>query len=404
MTQKRWLNIVYGPCFSAVVLLFAILPAPAQLAEKDLYELIGTSRWSDAEIEALQNSEPVARSIRTDDKQEIATFGILRIRGLPSISMSTFRDSLKQKGSGPRKRGGRFSEPPSLTDLQTLELDSDSIMRLSRCSIGKCDLNLSAEMIGRLRSHVDWKSPDAVDKATELIKEMLLDYARDYTSEGISSLSSYDNRRKMIDLTESHRLLLSKSFLIEQVAPEFVEYLEEYPNGDLANVENSMHWSVVDLGLKPSITISHASAYTETKSGTPQFIVASRQIYSSRYLDGSLTFTVLLRVWNGDEVDSYIIFLDRSRSDALGGAIARIARGVVEKEAKERVTNLLEKARSRLLNASQPVEAPSTATDDEISWTEQSRAFARKHTWVITGGILLAFLLILFLRQPTVRR
>jgi hypothetical protein len=378
----------------------------AQLTEKSLRKIIGVRTWSAEELVKLEKRQPVVRSIRTNDKQEVLTVGVLKISDLQPISMSGFRGSLKQNGRGPRKAGRRFSPEPSFDDLDGLELEKDSLDQLSKCAVAECDLNLSATAIRRFQNEVVWTAPEAEEVATRLLKEMLLDYARDYSHLGAGSIPTYDNRRKKVDVAQAHRLLLLDIPVVGELAPEFIQYLDMYPVGALENVENSLHWSVVDFGLKPSITISHVAAYTDTQSGEPQHLVASRQIYASRYLDASITFTLLLRVRrdNGSEIDTYVLFIDRSRSDALGGALGGFARRIVKKETIRRITSLLDKAHERLVVlAGQPaIELNSDLTElpaDPVTATIL-QINSRRYTLLI-GGI--AFLVVLFLllrRRP----
>jgi hypothetical protein len=210
---------------------------------------------------------------------------------------------------------------------------------------------MSAEMITRFRSEIDWNSPDASKAASRLMQEMLLGYVDGYAAHGDEALGQYDNRRTSVDLAGSHRSLLSSSILVRDIAPEFVEYLTKFPDAKLDNVESKLTWSVVDFGLKPSITLSHTAGYSQRSGDDEQLILASKQIYSSRYLDSSLTFTLLLRVATATGVDSYLIFSDRSRSDALDGPFGGFARDVVKRESLERIRAFLDKAHLKLLAA-----------------------------------------------------
>ena len=132
----------------ALWLLFAG-DATAQLSEMELHKLLDTRSWSTEEMNRLEKGgEVVVRAIETNKKKgEIASLGVLKIRDLPPISMTEFRRSLSQKGSDAKKASGPFSDPPVKEDLSALELEEEAITQLQKCDIGRCDLNLSAEMI-----------------------------------------------------------------------------------------------------------------------------------------------------------------------------------------------------------------------------------------------------------------
>ena len=396
---------IYVRSLGVIVLGLLLIPtATAQVLEGDLRKIIGIHAWSPEEQNALEQGEIVVRSLETAEKQELAAIGILRIRNLPAISMDKFRASLSQKNNEERMSGGRFSDPPTADDLGTFELETEAIDQLKKCSVGKCDLNLSAEMITRLQREIDWTSPEAKAAASRLVTEMLVAYARGYLVHGDSALGTYDNRRKTVELGQSHRSLLSSSSHINFLAPEFVDYLGKFPGVKLRDVESSLHWSVVDFGLKPSITISHAAAYTQTRGEYTQLFIASKQIYSSRYLDSSLTFTLLLRVLTETGVDSYLVFVDRSRSDALEGPLGGFARGIVKKESLTRIRTLLDKAQLRLLAVGateMKTDAAAEENDSSATWTAAVRQ--RPIAVAIGGLIFVVALVYLWQRKRTSR-
>lgn len=365
----------------------------AQIAEVDLQQLIGADNWTTEERAAFEKGDAVVRSLETGNKQEIASLGIVRIKGMQHVSMQAFRDSLDQKRGDQLKLGGRFSDPPALDDVRDLELDEDSVRQLQKCKAGSCDLNLSASTIERLQNEIDWNAERAGEQAEQIIREVVLGYAREYLLRGDSGLGRYDNRRKAVDLTADHRSLISASGSIERISPELLEFLRQFPGGKLDNAESSIHWSVVDFGLKPIITVSHVTAYTQRKGSVDNLFLASKQIYTSRYLDSSLTFTILLQAAGEAGIDSYLIFADRSRSDALEGALGGLARGVVKKESVNRITTLLEKAQLRLMASARP---QSNVEPVPASLIEKFIGFAQSKTALAIGAALLFTLIVVW--------
>jgi hypothetical protein len=379
----------------AILFLFQTVNA-VQLPESDLQKMLGSRTWTTEELTALENGQVVVRPILTADKQEIASMGVLRMRNLPQVSMIEFRGSLSQKGSDAKRAGGRFSDPPTIEDLGALELEKETIEQLQKCSIGSCDLNLSAEAITRIQREIDWSSENADAVATQLFRDMLLAYVQGYLARGDGALGEYDNRRRSVDLAASHRTLLSTSSLVKGLAPEFIEYLQKFPRGTLENVETGMQWYVVDFGLKPSITVSHTAAYTQPNGDHEQLFVSSKQIYSSRYLDSSLTFTLLLRVTTNTGADTYLVFIDRSRSDALDGPLGGLARKLVQNEVTERIKNLLARAELKLLAVGKPEDRENDVSDEAArSWTD---TFTRSPVTVIFGAVLGAFMIFVLWR------
>lgn len=379
---------------------FGTVTAQAQIAETDFRRILSSEAGlTSSELSSLDNGEIVAKSLPTADKQELSTVGIVRISDLPAVAMPVFREALSQKGDDSMKAGGRFGSPPIIDDLQTLKLEDDEFGQLVKCSVGNCDMNMSAETIRKFQE-IDWNAADHRERATRAFGEMLLGYVLAYTARGNAALGRYDNRRKTVDLAASHRLLLANSLFVKDISPEFFDYLKNFPNANVSNVESSMHWAVVDFGLKPSVTLSHSAAHVKQIGTENQLIVASKQFYSSRYLDSSLTLWFLLRVSAGNSVDTYLILADRSRSDALEGPLGGFSRSVVQKESLERIKGVLEKTHIRLLTATRPTP---TETRSETAFLD--RIVERAGTLgllIAAGSVIIALLVFLFWRKRKV--
>jgi hypothetical protein len=354
--QTTLLALILGTlCFEIAV---------GQVKSADVNSLVNAELWSEKERADYAKGEPVVRSLQTGDKQEVATVGVVRILGLPAGAMDTFRRSISPKSDIALHTGGKFGRPPTVADLKDLDLDEDTITQLRRCTVGRCDLNLSRTAIERFET-IDWDSASVKQDVTQMIREVLVDYASRYSTGGVRSLGTYDNRRKSVNLTTSHETLLQSFGPVSNLAPEFLDYIARYPNAAMQDVQDSLRWSLVDFGLKPSITLVHTAAYTRAKDGSDDLFIASRQIYSSRYLDSSLSFAMLLRP-RDDPGAAYLIFMDRSRSDVFDGPFGGAARRAVQGQARERVRSMLESAHIRLMSYSRVEpddrDAPSNAT------------------------------------------
>jgi len=302
------------------------------------------------DLRELDAGKVVVKAIPTKDKQVVSVVGAVRLNDISAVSMDAFRASLTQRNNKEMKASGKFRLPPTIDDLNDLELEEKDYKVLKKCSIGDCDMNMSAEMIRKFSSEVDWNADDHKERASALFREMLLRYVNNYAVSGDSQLGLYANRKEVVDLSDAHRSLVTNSIFLNDISPEIYQYFAEYPKKQLAAASSDMLWSTVDFGLKPAITLTHTVAFDGTQNGQRRFIVANKQIYASRYLDASLSFTIL--VGNGTkETGGYLIFADRSQSDALDGMLSGLARGVVEKEAIEKVKLMLQNAELRLIEA-----------------------------------------------------
>ena len=333
----------------AIVVSAAAVTAAAQITEPEFREYLSKKATINSdELAELDRGGIVVKAIPASDKQEVTVAGVVRVKQLPTVTLREFRDSLSPKSSKEMDAKGRFSNPPVIGDLSGLELEERDFRELRKCIVGDCDVNMSADWIDKFGKGLDWTAPDHKQKATELFREMLLEYSRDYSVSGTASLGAYSNRKDAVSLSASHRSLLENALFIGELAPELLAYLKEYPKKDLSGVESYTHWSNIDFGLNPTVTLSHSAAFTNSAG---DHFVAARQFYSSRYLDASLSLTMLLRFPDGV---TYIVFSDRSRSDALEGIFHGMSKRVVEAEAIERVKNLLKNSELRLITANKP--------------------------------------------------
>ena len=348
----------------AVCALFAAVPTKAQTTASEFRKfLTEKAAFTDQELVAIDNGEIVIKMPAVSDKQEIAVFGIVRVNIPGELGLAAFAESLSQRKDSSFKGGGKLGSPPTIADLKDLKNEDRDFKEMQKCVVGKCDLNLSAEMIRRMQAEIDWNAPDHRERATDLLRQMLADYANDYAARGDSALGEYANRREPVRLAENHRSLLEGSQIVRQFAPDFYEYLKRFPTAKLDGVENDLSWTMVDFGLNPMIALTHRAAFKRQTAGPEQIFIAAKQIFASRYVDSSLSFAVFMRM--ADTGVGYLIFTDRSRSDALDGLFSGMTRRVVTTEANERVTRVLKNARAKL--EAGPERSSGSVPADEVS-------------------------------------
>ena len=345
-----------------------------QIRSDTFRDLLSGEGLTPDELTALDNREVVVKSLTTADKQEIATVAVVRMRDLPPVGMNTFRESLSQRKADALKAGGKFSDPPTLEDIRSVELDEDTFEELKECRTSDCDIHLTTAMIKRFQTELDWNTPEHRSVVTRLFLETLIGRVRDYIAAGDAGLGQHDNRRQPMDLAASHRRLLADLSFFKDLAPEFADYFRDFPNRELPGAEGDFYWSIIDFGLKPERYPLALLAYERSEPSGSQMFVVSKQIYASRYVDASLTVSMLLRVAGTDQTDTYMIVTDRSRSDALEGPLGGLARKIVRREAEERLKDLVSRAELRLIAATRP-STPVGSNDRGITETvvEQAR-------------------------------
>lgn len=327
--------------------LFSIVSlSSAQTSVQKLREIFREqAAFNSDDFSALEKGETIIKFLPTKDKREVAICGIVRLQNASEISLDEFQKSLTQRNNKSLIDGGKFSNPPILDDIRSVEFEKNDIEAMKKCEVGKCDLKLSEAMIKRIQTEIDWSASDNSSLASQLFRQMLFDYLKDYSRRGNAALPQLDSQKKSVRLDEEHQELSNKLLFIKDFAPEFAKYLEDFPRFETLGVENEFYWSKLKFGLKPIVTLTHKATYQSQDNPGKRFLIVTKQIYASRYVDSSLALTFLLNV---SASDTYLIFTNISRSDSLDGLFSELKRNIVEQEAKERATELLQQAKSRM--------------------------------------------------------
>src|SRR6185312_13763528 len=111
------------------------------------------------------------------------------------------------------------------------------------------------KMIERLRREVNWYAADYRIQATQLLKQILLDYVRDYLARGDVALIEYNDKPKVVHLAEELRALLAESSYGDKF-PAFQQHLNG-SKSEFSVVESAIVWSKIKFGLKPVIAFNH---------------------------------------------------------------------------------------------------------------------------------------------------
>lgn len=394
MAKQERYPLSYLRQFPTLVAIFVLtclsaITSPGQTAVQEFRDLLrDQAAFTADDFSAIDRGEIVVKLLPVKDEREVAVCGLVRTQAPVGASLMAFRNSMTQQNQKTILGAGKFSSPPSLEDLQALTLEGRDIEDLKRCVVGDCKLKMSAAMIERFRHEVDWRAPDFRLKATRLFRQILVDYVSDYLARGDLALIEYDDGAQGVRLDEEHRSLLDASLYINDLAPEFANYLKSFPRPELSEVENAVNWTKISFGLKPVTILTHVATYTRSSHGIPQILVVSKQLYANHYFDSSLALTAVISVpLDGKTSDSYLLYTNRSRADALAGSFSRLKRNLVEGEA---VTNL----RGLLLQTRLNLETSSMNQPDVPGRSEKAKILewlfggTRLFWWLITLTVL----------------
>src|SRR6185503_11774297 len=276
---------------------------------------------------------------------------------------------------------GAFGGQPLLADLETLTLEPRDIEDLKECVVGECQIKLSAAMIERFRKEIDWTAPDCAARATNLFRQMLFEYVKDYRARGQAALIEYNDKRDQVSLAEEQRAL--------DGAPSYVnEFLNDSKAG-LQLLEDTLVWSKIKFGLKPVIAINHILIYKRNSDVGPQVLVSSKQIYANHYFNASLALTAFVHMPQG----AFLVYENRSRADGLEGPLGKIKRGVVEKKALEGLKSILENSRASIDGPTLAATADYPAYESQ-GWGRRLFGGVRPLLWLLLLSALIALLVL----------
>jgi len=323
----------------------AVAAAPASDLQPQLRDLLSREfKFSPQDLADLEKGKIVTRRLPATAAGEVAAVGAVRIKARKQTFIDRYRDIVQFKRGADVPQIGRFSDPPSIQDLAPLTVDKQD-GDLRTCRVGNCDIRLPAATILRFQKEIDWKARDADVHAATLFKEVLFENVRAYMSGGPGRIAEYDDEAHPIRPVDEFANLLRASPYIDQLVPGLARHLETFPSNRLPGAEDFLYWSKEKFGsLAPFITVTQV---TITRPTPGSYVLTSKDVYSSRYFDASLTLTIASdAVTNPDAFD--LVYLNRSRADALKGAFAGLRRSIVERRAKGSLEENLKMTKLRL--------------------------------------------------------
>jgi len=267
------------------------------------------------EIAAIERGDPVGKLLRRNADGEVAILGVIRLSRSKEEYLTWYRNVENYKLSPMVVEVGPIGNPPETEAADRLQLEPDEINTLRICQPAKCGAKLTGEEIERLRAGVDWSAPDAAARANLLSRQMLLDYAGAYWRRGHEGLGKYRSEDTAVDLAATFRGMLDASPFLRDSFPELFRELYDYRGAKPGAADEFVYWSRerYGFGLKPLVNLFHI---TIRKPQPAVVVIASKQIRSNHYFDGSLSLVLVADAPGGR---SYLIFVNRSRVDLLRG-------------------------------------------------------------------------------------
>lgn len=354
----------FTPLALLLTLLFScLLTINAQVTDKNLLDYLRSrAALTDADSAGLIDGGSIVKVRPVNDKREVTINGVAAFEAPMTAVMVAFQDAMRQQKGGSIIQLGHFSSPPSLSDLEGLELENAEIEDLKQCRPGACELKLSATMINRFQQEVRWGEGNYASQVNQLFRKLLVEYVQDYLTRGDAALIEYHDQRNVISLRDEQLSLQRETLYLNDFAPELASFLQGFPNSQLAPVESRITWTKLKFGLKPVIIITHLVDYTPRDAKDGSVVSISKQIYANHYFDSSFGLTAAIETINSDRPRTFLLYSNQSRADSLAGSMSRLKRKIVEDEAIENLEQLLLQTHLNL----QILQANRTDSPDEV--------------------------------------
>ncbi|HJZ72635.1 MAG TPA: hypothetical protein VKE51_12910 [Vicinamibacterales bacterium] len=324
----------------------AMLAADSQPStfRPDLYAVLTRDlRFSPGDLVDLERGKIVKHILPPSAPEEFGVVGAVRVQGSRERLVASYRDIVRFKKSEAVPEIGRFSDPPSSSDLDPLTTGRDDF-DLRGCKVADCDIRLPASEIRRIAASVDWKRPDADARASALFKQMVLEHVRAYVSGAPGRITQYDDSPTPVLPVVAGEELIRRSRYLDALKPGLSAHLMCFWSNSLEGAEDFLYWTKEKPGIAPFISVTHV---TIVPSGPHQSLATSRDVYSSRYIDSSLSMVIASDLV-GDPRAFYLVYVNRSRASALRGPMAALRRAIVEHKVKGNLDRNLREIKARI--------------------------------------------------------
>jgi hypothetical protein len=327
----------------AIAALVACAAAPMPAVQPEIARVLTDSlKFTPAELSELRKGRVVRHAVESSAPGEIAVVGAVRVRA----PIRTLIDSVRNIADFKRGPGileiGRFSDPPAASDLDRLtvtpqDFDPDD------CRVGDCGVRLPADAIERMPRDADGDG-SGHEAPAAWFKEVLLGHVRAYWAGSSGRITSYDHSARPIKPIEEFDGILRNAPTLAALVPRLPAHLAHFPAQRIGEAEDFLYWSKEKFGMSPFITVTQITIVCPSAQ---LCVVASKDVYSSRYIDASLGITIA-SLDAGDPGAFYLVYANRSRASALRGIFSGLRKTFAERRARGGLEETLKTVKSRL--------------------------------------------------------
>src|SRR5262249_42825480 len=149
-------------------------------------------KFSAGELADLSRDRGVKHNLDSRAAGEFGVAGAIRIRASKAAFFAAARDIVRFKRDPGVLQIGRFSDPPSIDDLDGLTVDKDDF-DAATCRLHDCGIRLPADLIRRVHQEIDVTAPNAQAQTAAWFKRALLADVAAYIAGAPGRLLQYDD-------------------------------------------------------------------------------------------------------------------------------------------------------------------------------------------------------------------
>jgi hypothetical protein len=299
------------------------------------------------QIDAIQNGQPVAKTMPSRQPAEVFLIGAVFIHAAPESYVKHSHDFDRMRKLPGYLALGVFSNPPQPADLNGFSFESDDIEALKNCKPGGCAIQMPTSSIEELHQSINWSSADVNEQVNQRLQKTAMERLLAYQREGNQALGLYNDKRDPTQVPQQFAYMLSYSKALPEQLPDLYRYLLGYPSAKPANVEDTFYWARVKFGLKPTLRIVQMVTMRGGATDPVAYAVAEKQLYSSHYFETALDLSFCVPSDKPNQPGFYLIMAMGSEQAGLTG----VQGSIVRKAAVGRSVSNLQNALQTIKNA-----------------------------------------------------
>ncbi|HEY2152647.1 MAG TPA: hypothetical protein VGH34_17695 [Vicinamibacterales bacterium] len=335
-------RLTLATAFALVCATSRSVPAQTPALPPDIDWAMQNGGFSAADVASLQSGQVVTRTQTDAGHLEAVVMSAVRIRTTKEQAVSYFRQLLSYEDGSVTLRYGTFTNPPKEADIARLSLDNDDVGELRNCRPKNCGVRIGAAGVSALGGAIDWRAPDAAERASAWARQRLTTYAAAYLKQGDAALIVYDDQSQPVKLQDMWEGIVDRSPAIAMYAPPLQGHLTGFPEVPLPGGTDELYWDQQHLtSLKTIIGITHMVTWRDPQR-PERALIAQKQIYASHYFYGSLAVTLFLQdTREAASPTTYLVYVNRARGDLLKGGFGGLRQRLAEQMVKDSAAQML---------------------------------------------------------------